>query len=158
VASLSNDVDDIRRDMAQLRMTLHHDMREVVAEAEAATDWRAYVRRYPWVYLGAAMAAGFLLVPGRRSSIHATVQAAANAAAEKVKDDVTASSPETRRPPSRGRGVFGLVVDFVAPLALRAAQGYAIQYLEAALGGQSAGPPAYPSEPANKGANRNAST
>src|SRR5204862_1593242 len=32
------------------------------------TDWRHYVRKYPWLCLGATAAAGYLLVPRSRPS------------------------------------------------------------------------------------------
>ena len=62
-ATATNESDEIRRKMAQIRRDLHEDVREVVAGAEAATNWRRYVRAYPWASVGIAAAVGFLAVP-----------------------------------------------------------------------------------------------
>jgi hypothetical protein len=150
VATASNDIDEIRREMAQLRINLHHDMRGVVAGAEAATDWRSYVQQYPWVCLGVAVGVGYLLVPGRRRSVRATADAAATAVLEKVKDanveQVSAQSP------SKGRrsGLFGLIFPIVAPVVVRAVQAYAAQYVENLLASQAKSGPARPSATTSK--------
>jgi hypothetical protein len=147
VATDSTEVDDIRRQMAQLRMTLHHDMRGVVAGAEAATDWRYYVGLYPWACLAAAFGAGFLLVPARRRSIHKTVEAAAAAVAEKVQDNVAAKLHTERTDRPRRPSLFGTVLAFLAPMAVRAAQNLAAQYVENILARQGVSSPSEPSEP-----------
>ena len=55
MASVSNEVDEIRRQMAQIRRELHEDVQGVVAGAEAVADWRRYIRLYPWAAVGAAV-------------------------------------------------------------------------------------------------------
>lgn len=56
---------DIQRRMLTIRQDLDVDVQDVVAGARRLTDWRHYVRDYPWVTLGAAAAVGYLLVPRR---------------------------------------------------------------------------------------------
>jgi hypothetical protein len=150
VASASTEVDDIKREMAQLRMTLHHDVRGVVAGAEAVSDWRHYVRLYPWICLSVAFGAGFLVVPARRRSIHKTVEAAATAAAEKVQDTVVGQINAKGAESHSRSGLFGTVLAFLAPMAVRAAQNLAIQYVESVITRQRDDAPAGPSEPLGK--------
>ena len=138
--STTEEIEEIRRQMARLRITLHHDMRGVVAGAEAATDWRFYVRQYPWLSLATAALGGFLIVPRRRRSITATANAAATAAVERVKR----SEPELalrEDKKSRRGGLIGFALSLLGPIALRAAQGYAVQYIENLLARQDTGGP-----------------
>jgi len=57
--------DAIRQQMRQVRRELGEDVDGLVDNAQVLTDWRHYVRSYPWVCLGAAAVAGYLLVPSR---------------------------------------------------------------------------------------------
>jgi hypothetical protein len=59
---------DIQREMQQVRAKLGADVRHLAQQARNTVDWRHYVRRYPWVCLGGAAAAGYLLVPRTRIS------------------------------------------------------------------------------------------
>ena len=67
-----SEIDDIRRQMAQIRHDLHQDVSnvvggvsEVVTEVSEVMDWRSIVRNYPFVITGAALAVGYLIVPRR---------------------------------------------------------------------------------------------
>jgi hypothetical protein len=51
--------------MRQVRRELGEDVDGIVDNAQVLTDWRYYVRTYPWICLGAAAAVGFLIVPSR---------------------------------------------------------------------------------------------
>jgi hypothetical protein len=64
--------DDLQRQMQQVRVEMREDVqvmvdnaREMTDMAREMTDWTWYVRRYPWVCLGAAAAVGYLVVPSR---------------------------------------------------------------------------------------------
>ncbi len=57
------EIDEIRKKMAQIRRDLHADVQGVVQGAEAATDWRRFVRGYPWASMGVALAVGYMIVP-----------------------------------------------------------------------------------------------
>ncbi len=57
--------DSIREQMKDVRCEIAEDMDDVVASAREMTDWRVYVKRYPWACLGAAAAVGFVVVPKR---------------------------------------------------------------------------------------------
>jgi len=58
--------DQVRRRMAELRRELECDVREVSRGARVMTDWRFYVRKFPWAVAGVALAAGYFLVPKKR--------------------------------------------------------------------------------------------
>jgi hypothetical protein len=137
VAAATTEVDEIRRRMAQIRRELHEDVRGVVSSAEAVTDWRRYIRMYPWAALGVAAAAGYLIVPRRHRTIPTDIATQADVA--QVREVVKDAKAEKK---SR-KGLIGAAFGFAVPIALRAAQGYAVQYLEHYLQQQqaAAGPP-----------------
>jgi hypothetical protein len=56
---------DIQRQMREVRAELREDVQELVVNAQDMADWTIYVRAYPWLCVGAALAAGFLVVPSR---------------------------------------------------------------------------------------------
>ena len=147
MATASTDVDDIRRQMAKIRLDMHQDMQGVVAGAEAAADWRRYVRSYPWVFLAGAVTVGFLIVPRRRRSIREAAEAAATNVVEKVYSNgqgLAAAAPVELREKKKRPGIFRLALTFLGPIALRAAQGYASQYIENFVAQQTQyGPPPF---------------
>ena len=55
--------DAIRQRMEEVRCELDEDVQVIVEGARDMGKWRYYVRTYPWVFLGAATAAGYLIVP-----------------------------------------------------------------------------------------------
>jgi hypothetical protein len=123
LATANNEIDEIRRQMAQIRRELHQNVREVVANAEAVTDWRRYFRMYPWIAAGAAFTVGYALVPRR----HAVVPKG-RLATEADVAQVRAAVEDARTKPRKG--LIGGALGVIAPLAVRAAQAYALQYLE----------------------------
>ena len=120
------EIDEIRRKMAQIRRDLHKDVRGVVQGAEAATDWRRFIRNYPWASMGVAVFAGYLIVP-RRHRPSTTIQIApAEATPARAVETFRAPEPEKKK----GKGLVGMLFGMVAPIAFKAAQGYALQYAE----------------------------
>jgi hypothetical protein len=151
VATAPNDVDEIRRQMAQIRRELHRDVREVVAGAEAVTDWQRHIRNHPWISLGSAFALGYLLVPRRHRHVPSDVATQAGVAStvrEAIQETAEAAqtAPREKRRGGLVRKAFGLV----GPLAARVAQGYAMQFLENWLAQQAAAQPG-PAEPSVPG-------
>jgi len=61
----TDDADAIQRQMREVRAELRDDVKELAASARDMADWTNYVRAYPWLCVGAALAAGFLIVPQR---------------------------------------------------------------------------------------------
>jgi hypothetical protein len=129
VSTASNDVDEIRRQMAQIRRDLHEDVQGVVATAGAVTDWRRYVTGYSWVALGAAFAVGYFVVPRRRGP----EVGAATAISDGELSDLRQTLEELKGqagPRKRRKSLVGAALGLVTPLVLRLGQGYAMSYLE----------------------------
>jgi hypothetical protein len=122
-----SEADILRRRMAEVRHNLHSDVRGVVATAGAATDWRHYVREHPWLAVGAAFAAGFMIVPRRHQPAQVVVHPVA---AESAGEHSSSAAKKTRK------GIVGALLALAAPVAVRAAQNYASQALEAWLAQQ----------------------
>ncbi len=62
---MSNDSDDLRKRMAQIRRELDEDVETVVEQAKELTDWKKIVAKHPFLTVSAAAAVGFLIVPNR---------------------------------------------------------------------------------------------
>ena len=120
VSSPLNEADEIRRQMAAIRHDLHRDVRDVVNTAERVADWGRYVGKYPWLSLGMACGAGYFLVPRRRKDSSATVSSTPIVAS----DSITPTATKEKA------GLVGAAFGLLAPIAVRAAQGYALKYLE----------------------------
>jgi len=134
VSTVPNEVDEVRRQMAQIRRELHEDVREVVATAEAAADWRRYLTAYPWLSVGTAFALGYLIVPRRPKPVAGTALQSdltkVREAVETTRQAVVEAPKEKGDEAKRKKSLVGAALGMVAPLALRAAQGYALKYLE----------------------------
>lgn len=57
--------EEIQRQMRRVRTELGDDVQDLMASAKVMTDWHSYVRAYPWLCVGAAAVAGYLIVPGK---------------------------------------------------------------------------------------------
>ena len=115
--------------MAQIRRELHEDVKGVVEGAEAATDWRRYVRSYPWATAGLALAIGYFVVPRRHRPT--TIQIAPpQAVTQTVKSAVKGETPHAIKVEKERKSLLMMGLGMVAPVALRAAQGYALKYAE----------------------------
>jgi len=63
---MSDDADSIRERMQNVRRSVGDDVEGIVHTAKTLADWRYYVKNHPWACLGAAFAAGFMLMPKRK--------------------------------------------------------------------------------------------
>jgi hypothetical protein len=52
--------------MQHVRRSVGDDVLGIVSTAKTLSDWRYYVQHHPWACLGAALVAGFLVVPKRK--------------------------------------------------------------------------------------------
>src|SRR5437762_5619304 len=59
------EAEEIQKQMRELRADLREDVQDVVVSAHKMADIANYVRAYPWLCVGAALAAGYLIVPQR---------------------------------------------------------------------------------------------
>jgi ElaB/YqjD/DUF883 family membrane-anchored ribosome-binding protein len=128
-ASLT-EVQDIQRRMAQIRREMHADVQGAVKSAQSLTDWRGVVRSHPWMSLGVAAFAGYLIVPRRPATSLTTPPIA-------VPVPQAAAAIPRRQPmvPTRGSAwrTFGTVFSLLAPVVVRAAQNHASHWIEKRL-------------------------
>ena len=150
MATASNEIDDIRRQMAKIRRELHEDIQNVVAGAEAVTDWRHYVRLYPWTCVSLAVAIGYLIVPKRHRTV---VEKVTTVVPVPVEEAIEAPAKKEKR-----AGIAGMLFGLLSPIAMRAAQNYASHYIEnwiaqqrANLPGFGGSPQAHPRQPGAPG-------
>lgn len=59
---------EIRQRMATIRRQINEHSQEVVTQTKELSDWRFYVRRYPWASVTAAAVIGYAIVPKRREA------------------------------------------------------------------------------------------
>ena len=122
MATDSNDVDEIRHQMAKLRSDLHHDMREVVAGATAATDWRLYIRKRP---LGGDRRRVRGRVPRGSPPLHRRREGGRTRRLQNRGPAPQAQAKEPRR-----GGTLGWLLRLAVPVITRVAQGYVLNTVE----------------------------
>jgi len=124
-STISAEISDIQQRMAQVRRQMHQEVQGAVKGAQSLTDWRTLVRNYPWLALGVAAAAGYLIVPKRRWETPTVVA---------LGTPVEVAPAAARDQPAQVRGAgwstMGTVFSLLAPIAVRAAQNFALQRLE----------------------------
>ncbi|HKM54580.1 MAG TPA: hypothetical protein VJY33_14310 [Isosphaeraceae bacterium] len=120
-----NEIDEIRRQMAQIRHDLHQDVSnvvsgvsEVVNEVSGVMDWRSALRGHPYMLVGAALAAGYLIVPRRKE----VAEPGQNSLASTV-------VPESLTRKKRFRPV-SFAAELLWPIATQAIQAYALIWIE----------------------------
>jgi len=65
-------IEQVREEMRQIRSNLDDEVATFVESTRVLFDWRAYVRRTPWLCLGAAFLAGYLVVPSKPKVVSPT--------------------------------------------------------------------------------------
>jgi hypothetical protein len=123
-AASSDEIGELQRRMAQIRREMHEDVQGAVRGAQSLTDWRSIVGNHPWAVLGAALGVGYLLVPHRSSQPKTTAGTTAN-----VRPERALVAPAAQMPKDRFRPV-GAAFGLLAPVLIRAAQNYALNYVE----------------------------
>lgn len=119
--------------MSTIRQELDDDVQEVVAEARQLTDWKHYVRDFPWVTLGAAAAVGYLLVPRRLEVVRPDAESLAKLAR---RDGFVV---EHRPKQSAGPGLLETFASMAGRILLRTALTQASQQVGRLLGERAAG-------------------
>jgi hypothetical protein len=123
------DVGAIRERMAALRAVIDGDVKNVKQGAKAMTDWRYYVKRYPWATIAVAGAVGYFLVPKRTTIVSPTPEQLA----ELAKREKLVVENKTKAAASGGIG--GALLGLLATGATRAAMAYVGQQLGGARSG-----------------------
>jgi hypothetical protein len=98
-------------------------MDDVVESARQMADWRAYVQRYPLVFVGAAAVAGFVMVPKRGERMTPDVDKLLELA--KRNGLAGKSNPQSQE----SSGLTTTLISLIAGAALRAGVGLAGQHL-----------------------------
>jgi ElaB/YqjD/DUF883 family membrane-anchored ribosome-binding protein len=122
--------DQLRREMAMVRRELNADIKGVTAQAKELTDWRKYVKHAPWISIGIAAAAGFMVVP-RKLDLE-TVDLNTIAKLAKQHRIVVESQPKAAAKAGLGSTLFGLISTTV----LRAAIGIGTQKITELMSSQ----------------------
>jgi hypothetical protein len=113
--SESTTTNDICRQMNDVRCSLGDEVEGIVDSTRTLTDWRYYVRQYPWVCLAGATALGFMIVPTRVEVIRPSADMLEELARRNKL--VVKASPDLR-PKS---GLTGAVFSVLANAAVRGA-------------------------------------
>ena len=142
----SEEVEQIRAEMAQIRCDLNEGVEDLVEHAREMADWRYYVRAYPLASAAAAAAIGFLAVPRKPQIISPDAKTLAELA--KKNQIVVVDRPRAEK----GRTLSGSLFNLVASLAMRGLMAYIGQQAGKVVGREAAeetdgGPkrPAWPS-------------
>lgn len=123
---------DISRQMEDVRSDLGDDVEELVESARTLTDWRHYVKQFPWACVGGAMALGFFIVPKRIELISPDADALEQLA--KRNKLVVKSNPK----PQAKSGVSGALFTFLATSLGRGAMAYVGHNIGKVLGSSAA--------------------
>jgi hypothetical protein len=63
--SPTNAAEQLREEMRRLRSHMDADVESFVESTRVLLDWHSYFRSAPWLYLGGAALAGYLIVPSK---------------------------------------------------------------------------------------------
>jgi hypothetical protein len=107
----------IRQRMEEVRCELDEDVQEFVEDARGMGQWRYYVRTYPWVCVGAALAAGYLIVPRRTVGKQTDTQTSAEMAKQSLATSHVSPAGDAR----------GMLLRFLGNLVVRGVSSYVEQ-------------------------------
>ena len=97
----SHETKAIRQRMEEVRCDLDKDVQGIVEGTRDMGDWRSYVRTFPWVCVGTALAVGYWIAPRR----HVAMQPNAETIAELVEQSRLAETPLVT-PLGKARGML----------------------------------------------------
>ena len=117
--------ESVRARMQQLRREIDVDMDDMAASARTMVDWKHYVRTYPWVCLGAAATAGFLIVPKRSKAIRPDLA---------TLTELARTGHLVVKPPAATRGWIDALLGIVVNIAVRKATAHLGQHVGRWLG------------------------
>jgi hypothetical protein len=123
--------------MARIRCELDENVEEVVESAKAMTDWRYYVKAYPWASVALAFVAGYFVVP-RRVEI---VRPDANEIAKLAKKNRLVVQDKSNAYQKADHGMGGAIMSFVGNMVTRALLAYVGQQIGKVAGIQATEPP-----------------
>jgi len=116
----SREAEEVRERMEEVRRDLGVNVHELVENVRVRSDWHYYFQKYPWVVLGTAVAAGYLLVPRRSPPVAPDVKSVLDLIRH---PDLLVKSP----PPEPRSSLLSKVVSAGSGLVLRGLMTYATQ-------------------------------
>lgn len=119
--------EQIQRSMQVIRRDLDHDFDQVKQGASQLTDWRYYIKNYPWACIGLVAAAGYIVVP-RKLQIQSPDARTLEKLARQNKLVIESKSSEDENP-----GAIKTAVTFLSGLALRAVTTHLVQKLASGM-------------------------
>lgn len=134
VIGTTSEAERIQSQMRELRADLRDDVQEIVVSAHEMADVANYVRAYPWLCVGAAVAAGYLIVPQRMVTLRPDAEALIELAR---KHQLVVQTPEASEKKKRG-GLLGQLVSLAGAALLQGGLKMATNQLTQAMA--SAGP------------------
>jgi hypothetical protein len=120
------EIAEIQSRMAQVRHDMHQEVQSAVKGAQLLTDWRSMVRNYPWLSLSVAALGGFAIVPRRRHTHPGSITSLTDR--PELVAPTAAAPVQTKR--RAGWSLVGTALSLLTPVAVRAAQNYALNHLE----------------------------
>lgn len=66
---MTPDPEELRNQMARIRAGARWKAVQIKRETKQLTDWKYYVKSYPWLIAGGALLLGYLLVPQRQPKL-----------------------------------------------------------------------------------------
>ena len=127
MATGTTGVEEIYDRMAVIRRERHTNVSDSIAGAEAVMDWGRYTWTYPWIGLGTAAAAGYLVYTGSRPN--PTAEPTCLPDGTTAVEPVAGAASKGREPSRIGRTVLLATWDLLMPVAVRAGQNYMLHWL-----------------------------
>jgi len=118
-AFASTDADQIQREMREIRAELREDVHDIVESASKMADWTQYVTAYPWLCVGAALAAGYLIIPQRAVIMRPDADAMIELAKKHKLFVSTADSAAGGKVPRKRGGLLGELLGLAAATLLQ---------------------------------------
>lgn len=135
MSQIDERVEQIQRQMRQIRLHLDDDVGGIVAGAQQMTDWRRYVAAFPWGSVAAAVAVGYLVVPRKTEIVRPDVETLEKLA-KRQQLVVEPNAAAHARKPSMAETAFNLLGNMI----VRAGIAYAGQQFGKIFGEQAAEP------------------
>lgn len=111
----SEQAEQLRREMAQVRRNLVEEADQIAEHARTVTDWRYYVRTYPWASMAVAAAVGYIVVPRRLEVLTPDPDTLARLA----RQDRLVVKPKAEAEPKKG--LPGTLFTFLSSMVIRGA-------------------------------------
>jgi hypothetical protein len=129
VIPVKSEAEDIQKQMREVRAELREDVQDLVVSAHKMADLANYVKAYPWLCVGAALAAGYLIVPQRA----VTIRPDAEALIELAKKHKLVVKMDEAQPKTKRRGLFADLLGLAAATLLQGGLKIATSQLSQAL-------------------------